>query len=234
MRLRHVAWLVVVGVWALGTVVHANELRVTTAADLLLCAAGTGPLTVGPSAGQTAVIGDTCLLSPGTYATGLDPVPVRLENLTITSRSGSTSTVVTGGFSIERDGVMISELTISGAGAGILIAASQTPAGQADEHIRIEDNFINGNTGDGVVIMTPGAVDSFDFQGNEFRGNAGHGINFTSAVTRLTNMTFTGNTFDSNKSNGINFGTRAWLTISRSTKTRSCAAVSTACASVLP
>ncbi|NIQ97722.1 MAG: hypothetical protein GWN87_28785, partial [Desulfuromonadales bacterium] len=68
---------------AISSVAFGRELRVTTAADLVSCAAGVA-LAAGPDAGAVSAAGDTCVLLPGTYAVAANIV-VTLQNLTIRS-----------------------------------------------------------------------------------------------------------------------------------------------------
>jgi len=225
---------------AISSLAFGRELRVTTAQDLINCATG-APLVSGPDAGIASTDGDTCVLSPGTYdLTGLGTVTVTLRSLTIRSREGAAVTIVQGAtpvFSIERDNVTIGGsapdqgLTIRGStGAGIVIGGGATPPGEADEDITIQNNFITDNDGDGIEILTPGAVKTFRFEGNDFRGNGGNGIRFDPAVTTVggsnpeEGVWISGNAFDSNGGDAIHFGNSSGienLTISRNEILRS-------------
>lgn len=187
--------------WMLGHVAQAIELRVfpNVATDLQFCTDGTGPLAFGPSAGQTAVAGDTCILETGTFNPG-GVVLVTLANLDITSKSGRTTTTVRNGFDIQVAGVTIESISITGSIAdGVRISAN------ADEDITIQDNFINGNAGAGINVVTPSQVEDLRFSGNNLRGNGGAGIAFANTVTRTRDITIIGNTVDSNSGGGVLF-----------------------------
>jgi hypothetical protein len=214
---------VVLLVLAIGGTAFGRELRVTTAQDLLACAdpATYGPLTSGPDAGITSAQGDICVVSPGTYNVPATVV-VALRSLTIRSRNGAAVTIIQGAtpvFRIERDNVTIGGnaadqgLTITGSGGpGIEIGGGGTPPGEADQDITIQNNFITANGGDGVLVSTNGAIKTFRFESNEFRGNGGNGILFSAPVTTVggsdpeEGVWITGNTFDTNNGDGIQFG----------------------------
>jgi hypothetical protein len=207
----------------IGTAAEAfgRELRVTTAVDLVRCAAGVLPLTAGPDAGAVAAPGDTCVVLPGTYTVGANIV-VSLQNLTIRSAIGANATIVdlntNRAVQIQRDGVTIGGpktdqgLTfLNGPGAGAIQIGTGAPVGQADENITIQNNIIRNNNGPGITTVVPTSVELFKIFANTIRDNLGAGIAFLNggSVGRRgqdRNVVIEQNFFEANLGPNILFG----------------------------
>lgn len=193
----------------------AREIRVTTAPDLIACAAGLA-VAAGPDAGVVSANGDECVLDPGNYPVAAS-VFVCNMNMTIRSRSGANATTVTAGgafpvFTVVQPGVDIggdgenSGMTITGGTIGVLVTAGPGPcagpAGIANRDITIQNNFINGIAGPGISVTTPAPIDDFRVRGGEVRGNLGAGFFISPAVGAVDNLDITDITFDGNGTGG--------------------------------
>lgn len=213
----------------------AKELRVTTAADLVSCAAGV-PLFSGPDAGKVAAAGDTCVVFPGTYAV-LAPVDINVENLTLRSTNGATATIITGALpalvNVVNRGVTVGGaapdqgFTITNTGgigicvtnpANILCGVAAVippapPGAPAIENITIQNNTIRGSLNEGILFTYTAiiAIDTIRILKNQLRNNGGDGLAFDSFVGAIgrrgldRNVVIDGNIFDDN-GNGANLG----------------------------
>ncbi len=205
----------------IGTAADAfgRELRVTTAADLVSCAAGVA-LAAGPDAGQVSAPGDTCVVLPGTYIVAAN-ILVTLQNLTIRSAIGANATIVnlaTFAVRIQRDGVTIGGPKIdqgltflNGNFAGAIQIGTGAPVGQADENITIQHNIIRNNAGPGITTVVPTSVELFKFFLNTIRDNLGPGIVFLNAGSvgrrgQDRNVVIEQNYFENNFGPNIIFG----------------------------
>lgn len=113
----------------------------------------------------------------------------------------------------DSNGILIGTPTSAGAS---YLGAAILGAGQADEDIIVQNNFIQFNVGNGIEIKFAGgagrSIENFRFRGNEFRANTINGVGINLSVLALGGSSedegifFIENVFDSNTGNGVFFG----------------------------
>ncbi len=194
--------IVVAIVFVVGAAAAAKELKVTTSADFVNCAAGVA-LTAGPDAGQTALAGDTCVVLPGAYAA---TVTVTLQNLKIFANIGAT---LNGRIVIAANGVQI-----GASGQGFTINDNVGPAGieinvgaGATQDITIEGNVVTSSAGDALRTTGAGDLRNLRVLNNQLRSTAPGWNGMTFGHTgALEDAVISRNAVETNANIGILFG----------------------------
>jgi len=205
-------------VLSLTTAGLARELRVTTAEDLRNCTKGEELLS-GPNAGESANAGDSCVVLPGTYDVGGDPVNITVENLTLRSTDGATATIIMGNVPTSLNNANPANNV---GGLINVIERGVTVGGSSSDQGFTVSNLGNNSSGVGILVTDPTAVGlisnsccpgagtaatgDITIQNNTVQNNVNEGILFYySRETSIDTVSIKDNTISDNGGDGISF-----------------------------